>query len=155
MFLFTVLFGIVEFGMAFNDYQSVRQGVREGARDAVVADYGSSTSCGLVGPAATSAVPHADNAREVICRTKERVGVGDDLRVRVVFDGDPDTGGYTDDKVKVCAQRQVASITGLMSPFLDQVVLRSEIEMRAEKDLSLPPGVTSEDPPPGKDWTWC
>ena len=41
--LFLLLFGIVEFGINMNDYQAVRQGVRDSARQAVVADYGTGT----------------------------------------------------------------------------------------------------------------
>ena len=34
--LFLLLFGVIEFAIAFNDYQSIRQGARDGARQAVV-----------------------------------------------------------------------------------------------------------------------
>ena len=35
----TIVMGALDFGMAFNDYNSVRQGVREGARQVVVGDW--------------------------------------------------------------------------------------------------------------------
>ena len=36
---FTLLFGVIEFGYQFNDYQALRQGVREGARQATVEQF--------------------------------------------------------------------------------------------------------------------
>ena len=58
--LFLLLFGIVEFGINMNDYQAIRQGVRDAARQAVVADYGT----GSCAPATTTA---ADNSAAVQC----------------------------------------------------------------------------------------
>ena len=152
-----------------NDYQSVRQGVREGARQTVVADYGSSTACGINGPAATVTGTGGTNAQKMICTTKQRAAIGDSLRVKVVYtpgcnsvSGAPSSGcpvGGTNDfgKVKVCATRQAQSITGLLTPFLKNVNLRSKIEMRAEKDLSS--GATqltsTEETDPSGAWSWC
>jgi hypothetical protein len=144
-----ILFGIIEFGINLNDYQSVRQGVREGARQGVVADYGSVTTCGING----SAVSAGAESKAVICTTKERSGVGDDLRVKVWFvAGDAEDGSL--DRVKVCATRPAASVTGLLEPFLSDVNLRSEIEMRAEKLLDLDAEAEESDPS-GDDWSWC
>jgi Flp pilus assembly protein TadG len=143
-----LLFGVIEFGLTLNDYQSVRQGAREGARNAVVEDFGAVTSCGLDGGAATA----PDNAKRVICMTKASVGLSD-VRVRIDFtDTNP---GFVNDKLQVCVTRQVDSITGLFQPFLSGVNLRTQIEMRAEKDLRLPNGVTSEIDPSGDNWNWC
>ena len=55
------------YGRVFNDYQSVRQGARDGARLAVVKDYGTNTSCGITtGSAATAPT----NAEKMICSVK-------------------------------------------------------------------------------------
>ncbi len=157
--LVLILFGIVEFGMAMNDFQSVRQAVRDGARQGVVADYGSTTSCGLNGAAASASGTPQTNAQELMCTTKARGGLGNDLRVRVVYTTGSDPTDYG--KVKVCATRQAQSLTGLMRPFLSQVNLRSSIEMRAEKDLSSSGKAAnqlaslSENDPSGANWSWC
>lgn len=143
-----LLFGVIEFGLTLNDYQSVRQGAREGARNAVVEDFGTVTSCSLNGGAATA----PDNAKRVICMTKASVGLSD-VRVRIDFtDTNP---GFVNDKLQVCVTRQVNSITGLFQPFLSGVNLRTQIEMRAEKELPLPNGVTAEIDPSGDNWSWC
>jgi Flp pilus assembly protein TadG len=162
-FLFLVLFGIIEFGLTLNDYQSIRQGVREGARDAVVADFGTTGTCGINGPALTATGNGADNARKVICTTKARASIND-LRVRVVYTApttaQAEAGDYG--KVTVCAAKPAESITGLLAPFLGSVDLDSRIEMRAEKDLRTtgtnPPNAlmtTGETDPTGRNWSWC
>jgi Flp pilus assembly protein TadG len=148
--LLLLLFGAIEFGLAVNDYQSIRQGVREGARNAVVADYGSSTSCGINGSASGA----ASDMKQVICTTKEQAGLGDDLRVKVTYV--PGTGNDGDyGRVKVCATRPAQSVTGIIAPFLSSVDLQSEIVMRAEKTLSLSATPAAETDPSGDNWSWC
>lgn len=43
--LFLVMFGILQYGLWFNDSLNTRQGVREGARLGVVADFASEGTC--------------------------------------------------------------------------------------------------------------
>ncbi len=145
-----LIFGMVEFAIAFNDYQSIRQGAREGARQTVVKDYGSSTSCGINGAAAAG----PDNAKKVICTTKESTGLGNSLRVGVrVVENNP--LGFRNDTVKVCTVRLVDSITGLMAPFIDGRPLKTEVEMRVEKSIELVGGDYLENDPSGAGWSWC
>lgn len=151
--LFALIFGIIEFGAAFNDYQSVRQGVREGARQAVVANYGSiGTSCGLNGAAASA----PDDVKKVMCVTKDRVDIGDDIRVLVRYTA---SDGTSLDKgsIKVCAQRFIDPVTGFI-PWIDSIALKSKIEMRMEQniDSSITAGTDyNENAPSGGSWTWC
>ena len=123
-----VLFAIIDFAVAFNDYQSLRQGAREGARQAVVDDPSGGGEC-----------PSGTDAEKLICLTKARSEV-DGVSVRVFVsdapdgeDGDP---GYRDDKVLVCVAKPVSSLSGFTSPFIGDKVLSSSIEMRAETTLS-------------------
>lgn len=130
--LVLVLFGLVEFGMALNDYQSIRNGAREGARQAVVQQYGSAgTSC-------TSIVAPAE-VKEVICVTKDRIGLGDDVAVRVEYEYDPPVADEDDaayhGSVLVCVQQNVDSITNVV-PAIDDVTLDSSILMKMEKPIS-------------------
>lgn len=139
------LFGMIEFGINVNDYQSVRQSVRDAARQAVVADYGSGTCA----PANATA---AANAAAIQCTARRGSGLSN-LSVKVVF---TDANGDTDfntDKVKVCAAVPAKSITGFIQPFLNNVYLKSSIEMRAEKNLTLT-NVEDADPS-GGNWSWC
>jgi Flp pilus assembly protein TadG len=147
--LFLLLFGMVEFGINMNDYQAIRQSVRDGARQAVVGQYGSG-SCAPV-----SATPAANSAA-VQCTTTRASGIGT-LAVRVVFTdnntGDPNN--FTADKVKVCAVSRASSITGILSPFLTDVYLKSSVEMRAEMPLALSTSPVSPVDPSGGNWSWC
>ena len=43
--LFLVMFGIIQYGLWFNDSLNTRQGVREAARMGVVANYGTNPAC--------------------------------------------------------------------------------------------------------------
>jgi len=153
--LFLILFGIIEFGAAYNDYQSIRQGAREGARDAVVATYGSSSGCSLNGPAASLSGPTGTNTQKVMCAVKQEVGLTNSrVRVRVIFtDSDTGTPSYASDRVKVCVVSMVDGITGFLDPFIDNRPMRTEIEMRAEKELDIQS--SQETDPSGASWSWC
>jgi Flp pilus assembly protein TadG len=153
-FLFPILamllFGIIEFGFQFNDYQSVRQGTRDGARAAVVAQFGTNTTCGLTG---VSAAP--TSTKEIMCLTKDRIGLGNQVRTKVVVPSGsaPPTG-----LVIVCAQQPMKSFTAFFSPFIDNKQLKSRVQMRIEKNLGADapePTSAEETPPPGGSWSWC
>lgn len=118
--LFLLLFGIIEFGFVFNDYQSIRQGVRDGARVAVVDNI---PDCHATG----------DATDDLICYVEQRIGLGGDTRVKIdVTAPDPSVAG---DKgtVKVCVEREARSVTGMFAPFLNNRTLRTEVTMRVER----------------------
>lgn len=158
--LFLVLFGVIEFGIALNDYQSIRHGVRDGARQAVVQQYGAEDgSC--------TSISAPLEVKKVICITKERIGLGDDVRVRVDYDlaGAGVSGNHG--SISVCAQRNVEPFTGAI-PAIDGISLKSSIEMRLERALpdADDDGISDvgehadfptfdENPPPGGDWSGC
>ena len=154
--LFLVLFGIIEFGIALNDYQSIRHGVRDGARQAAVQQYGSATT------GCTSATA-PDSVKKVICLTEDRIGLGPDVRVRVEYTKAAGSGGDYG-SIAVCAQRNVNPFTGAI-PAIDGISLKSSIEMRMEDDL--PAGIFASGDPAGptkayaetldtgQDWLGC
>ena len=150
--LILLLFGLIEFGMALNDYQSIRQGVRDGARQAVVKQYGSTgTGC------TTVAAP--DEVKKVICITKDRIGMADDeIAVRVEYFAPTDASDEADHgAVMVCAQKNVDSVTGAV-PAVDNVNLLSSIVMKMEKPITTGISTSSayaETPPSGRDWSEC
>jgi len=145
-----LLFGMVEFGLNVNDYEAIRQGVRDASRQAVVADYGTNTAGINCVPAAAT---QAANSAAVQCTTRKAAG-SPGLAVKVVY---TDLNGATDfsvDRVKVCAIVKAKSVTGLLKPFLNGVYLKSSVEMRAEKNLTLSPSVQDNDPS-NQNWSWC
>ncbi len=60
--LFLVMFGILQYGLYFNDSLNTRQGVREGARIGVVGDFASEAGCTSGG-----------DLDKVACKTKSRI----------------------------------------------------------------------------------
>lgn len=135
-----LLMGIIDFASVFNDANSVRQGVREGARQLVVADWESDSCSGTA-------------SQKVACVTKERIGLDPaDTRVRIVLGSTYQPG----EQVTVCAMYQLRSITGLFGSVLNGRVSRSQITMRIEEIDDLDPVVTMSEPAvPGSDWSWC
>ena len=119
-----LIFGIAEFGFAFNNYISLRNGVREGARQAVVANFGTNNSCTVTGYGGTG------DTRSLVCLTKSRIGLDDSkTRVKVYFPSSYAVGN----SVIVCAEYPVNSVTKLFQPFLSNKVLRAKTEMRIEQ----------------------
>jgi hypothetical protein len=147
-----LVFGIVEFGMAFNNYISIRQGIREGARQAVVANFGTNSSCTTTGGSPST------ETKELMCLTKDRAGLGStkdaDLRVSVSF-----PNGYTvGNSVIICSEYPANSVTKLFQPLLNGKVLKSKTEMRIEQttqNTGAGAFAAAEETAQSGSWTWC
>ena len=155
--LILVVFGVIEFGATFNDYQAIRQGVREAAREGAVGtfgpDYATDTGCHLTGATGAS-----DNLKDLMCLTKQQVGLnGSKVRVKILSGASDFTSAGTfskDDSIIVCAQYPLSTVTGLFSPFLGGKYLRAKASIRIEKSDIIATG-GEETPPSGSDWSWC
>ncbi len=136
-----LLFGIIDFGVVLNDYQSVRSGTRDGARNAVVANLDSVPSCAGLG-----------GSQSVICSVKVLTGLDSpETRVRVVIP----TTGEVGNALLVCTAEPMQSSSGMFAPVMSGGVLKSKVTMRIEVEAS-PPLVTASDPAvSGDDWSWC
>jgi hypothetical protein len=155
--LMLILFGVVEFGVTYNDFISIRDGVRQGAREGAVGNFGPAAStgapCHLTGAGTAS-----DNIKRLMCLTKSEIGL-DSTKVRVkVLSGAPafsGTGSFAkNDSLIVCAQYPVDAITGLIGQFIDGRALQTRTAFRIEKsDIVATAG--EETPPSGRDWDWC
>lgn len=144
--LFLLLFGITDFGMQFANMNAVRQGTRDGARQAVVANFGASNVCALNGVADTSK-PGA----YLICLTKSRVGLANEnVRVKVRFTSSNNVGN----SVLVCSMFPMSSVSGFFTPLFSGRILKTKVEMRIEQvDQNLVD--TAENPLSGQSWSWC
>jgi hypothetical protein len=144
--LFLVGMGLIEFTLAMTDFNALRHGAREGARGAVVADFGGVSACSINGTAPASAA-----TRELVCLTKDRSDLNASrVRVQISWPGQYSPG----QPITVCATYPLASVSGVMAPFLGGRSLRTSTEMRIERvDVSLEP--FSEALPPGQNWDWC
>ncbi len=136
-----LVMGIIDFGMAFNDYNSVRQGVREGARQVVVADWG------------TDGCTTGSSSARAACVTRARIGLSTtDTKVKIVLP----TSYAPGDQVKVCAMYPFRSLSGIFSPVLNGRVAKSKLSMRIEQiDDAAPLTAYQDTPLSGQTWAWC
>ena len=107
--LFLLLFGIIDYGMLFFDSIGLRQGAREGARQAVVQRY----AAGCTG------TPKA----KIVCTTKASTELT--LGAPVVKVIAPD-GWVQGKQLTVCVQTKESSLTGFV-PFPSSGILQDEV----------------------------
>ena len=160
-----VLVGIIEFGAVYSKIISMRQGIREAGRQGSVANWGSTSACGLVGVTSGGGTPTTDNVMKLMCLAKDQAGVGDGVRIKVLFADDsiqnPTTASpsyVVGHSIVICAIYPLQSLTGLMQPFLDNRFATTKAAFRIEKTTTPAGGSETggyETPPPGKDWSWC
>ncbi len=143
--LLLLVFGIIEYGLWFSDSLSTRQGVREAARQGVVANFGD-PGCTLDG---ASGDP---NSLALMCTAQERIGgITGDPAVMV----SAPEGWVRGAPLIVCSQLKVGVGTGII-PLPNDRIVRSQVEMSIEKTdpvLSFTGG--AEAPPAGANWDWC
>jgi hypothetical protein len=144
--LMLLVFGIIDYGIWFNDSVAMRQGVREAARQGVVANFGSA-DCDLSGVTGGN-----DNSRALVCTVKDRTGA---------LSGEPQVmvkapqGWVRGAPLVVCSQMKVSTATGVV-PLPNDKIIETRVEMAIEQ---VPPGTTfvqaAESPAPGGSWSWC
>lgn len=136
--LVMVLFGIVDYGLWFNDSLNVRQGVREAARQGVVNNF----SC-----------TGASNMERLACQTRQSIGaVTGPTYVKIVV---PPTGWQRGEPLLVCGMVQAGALTGIV-PLPADGLIKSSTTMSIEAVSSGQTESSYEDAaPPGGDWSWC
>ncbi|HET7386999.1 MAG TPA: TadE/TadG family type IV pilus assembly protein [Nocardioidaceae bacterium] len=149
--LFAVVFGIISYGLWFDDSLNLRQGVREAARQAVVGNFGGTTTCDAT---YSSTLPAGStDMQELVCQVKEDVAaISGPTYVKVV----PPAGGWhIGDQLLVCAMVKANAVPGLV-PLPDDRLIRTRTQMSIEMadPGQVEPGL-EEVPPAGADWTWC
>jgi Flp pilus assembly pilin Flp len=144
--LLLLVFGIIEYGLWFSDSLATRQGVREAARQGVVANFGDTTECGLNTSASDP------NTKKLMCTAQNRIGgITGDPAVKVMA---PE-GWVRGKPLVVCSQIKVGVGTGII-PLPNERVIRSQVEMSIENANPVPTFVGGEETAPaGGDWMWC
>jgi hypothetical protein len=138
-----LLFGFIEFGIMLSHRVELTHGVREGARQAAVANYSG-------GVASCASQPTTD--AQLRCFTRSRTN-DSGARAAVLVPN----GATIGNEIVVCASTPTASITGISRPFLPRYQ-HSVVKMRIE---SLPPNngaviqPGADTPPSGDSWAWC
>lgn len=135
--LLLLVFGVIDWSLVRSQQHSVTNGVREGARRAVVAEWGNDTGCGAPGAAGTA---------RTICMTKAEIGESD-VSVYVKLEDKYLVGDY----LTVCAQRPTTPVFGVTQRFIGGKVLHGEVTMRIE-ELGNGGMDTAGD---AGDWSWC
>ena len=138
--LVILLFGMIDMGSVYNDYISLRQGTREGARQAAITGIlpplppsgtWASNGCPTTGIATTG------DGYDIVCFTKSRIGL-DQSKTRVSLYFTPQVSPAAPyavgQGVVICTQYKSGSITGVLSPILSNTVLTSQVEIRIEQD---------------------
>jgi len=182
--LVLLLFGLIDFGFIYNDFLSLRQGVRDGARQGAVAAFGTTTNCNNA--SFTGAITSVQ-AKELICVTRNRIGLTDaKMRVGVCLAPTPTTpaaslvnngqcSSRTADYASpgntmiVCGMYPAVSRTGFLKNFVNGVVT-TRVAIRIEQTAYAAGGgvgantddfatgledVTATSSFPGKTWDFC
>ncbi len=143
--LLMVLFGIIDYGLLFNNSLSVKQGVREAARQGVVASYGS--ACSMTWSTAPSA-----NMQKLGCTVVDRTSaVNGPTYVKIKLPG----GWVKGQPLVVCEMVKTTGVTGL-TPMPSSGIATSKVEMSIEKATTGQVESGGEQTPPsGASWSWC
>ena len=140
-----LLMGFIDFGLNLNNISSVRQAVREGARDVAVGDPGDAV-CDLFAPADPAPKTPTKN---LLCGIRKSVP-GSSVRLRLRYPN----GHVSGKKAVVCAQYQVTSATGFYKSLLTKTVTKVQTQMRIER-LETDLDEFSESAFVGQNWNWC
>lgn len=140
--LCSLVFGMIDYGLWFNDSLNVRQGVRETARMGVVQNW-TSTSC----PTASTSMG------KLACIAEDQIGAAaGDTYVKIIV---PSTGWKRTAPLTVCAMVQYHGVTGFV-PMPSDGLIKASTKMSIEvDDVTVPAGTTITGTPPGGDWGWC
>jgi len=176
--LLLLLFGMIDFGFIYNDFLSLRQGVRDGARQGAVANFGTQTSCNNT---AFTGTITSTQAKELICTTRNRIGL-DSTKMRVGIclsnlAGDACSGTTATDyaagrTLVVCGMYPATSKSGFLSSFVGNGVVTTRVAIRIEQTFNTASGspLPNTDDlvsafetlnpagssfPTGKSWSFC
>ncbi len=142
--LFTVVIGILQYGLYFNDALGTRNGVREAARQAIVQNFSGDNAAG--------AACTGDDMAKLTCLTKGQIDpLTGPVYVKVIAPATWDrSNGLT-----VCAMVDSDGAVGLL-PMPNGGWIMSKTKMSIEKADTTPSGTPAPDAlPAGRSWSWC
>ena len=153
--LLLILFGIIDYGLWFEDSISLRQGVHDAARQAVVGNYGGGADTGCTGTASDQlrCLVHRDAAPAtgtLFVQVESVAGTG----AGVVGAADTTGTGAPASLVLVCAVVTDTGATGFV-PLPRGGVIRARIDMRSELNGPAVGAISGADATPPGGWAWC
>lgn len=139
--LLAVLSGILDYGFYFNNSISVRQGVREAARQGVVQTAAAGSCASQVGYMA-----------QLACTADLAIGPVNGAAYSKVFY----TSWATGQTLTVCSMVSTKAVIGLV-PYPKDGWTTSRTDMSIEVTSTTPSGDTSfaQQLPEGASWSWC
>lgn len=143
MILFPLLFGMIQYGLMFNDFLQVRQGVRQGARTGAVASI----------PPASPCTGTSTTADLIKCYTRAQITpVTGTIAVRIATP----SGWTKGNPLVVCAAVKSSGAVGLM-PTPNGGFVTARTQMSIEQDTPAATGTfpASDTDPTGQSWSWC
>ena len=133
----TLLFGIIDYGLYYNDSISTRNGVREAARQGVVSQFSTDSGCAS-----------GTSLERLKCQTKKNVSaLHGTTTAKVYVQGGTWTKGAA---LVVCAKVTGSAVVGLV-PTPSET--HSRVEMSIESATPAPTGALST--ADAGSWSWC
>ena len=151
-----LVFGVIEFGVTYNNYITVRQGTREAARQGAVGVFGPpvSSSCSLTGSTGAST-----DIQQLMCLAKNQIGLNAaNTRVMILSGNSSFSGSGTfaeGDSLIICAMYPVDKTAAFVSPVVGGAVLKTKASMRIETTYTTQETGGAETPLSGTNWNWC
>jgi Flp pilus assembly protein TadG len=150
-----LVFGVIQFGITYNNLITLRQGTREAARQGSVGNFGGTTSCSLTG---LTGSPSTD-VQKLMCLAKQQVGLSfANTRVKVLSGSADFTSSGTFQKgeaIIVCVEYPVDAMAKFVTPVLGSAVLKTKTSMRIETSYSTALTGGQETALNGGNWSWC
>ena len=150
-----LVFGVIQFGITYNNLITLRQGTREAARQGAVGNFGSTTSCSLTG---LTGSPSTD-IQKLMCLTKQQIGLSfANTRVKVISGSADFTSSGTFQKgeaIIVCVEYPVDAMAKFVTPVLGTAVLKTKTSMRIETSYTSTETGGQETALSGGNWGWC
>jgi Flp pilus assembly protein TadG len=165
--LFTLLFGVIDYGLYFADALSIQQGVSDAAREAtlsvgsIAANWPGDGACGAV-PSVLDPTATNDLAK-VACQLSDTVTpvAGGVLAVKaeiVTAAGVPTTTWSMANRLRVCAMTRHAAVMPFV-PLPAGGLVTSRVDMPIQPGGPASPlllNPVAQDPSGmGADWSWC
>ncbi len=150
-----LVFGVIQFGITYNNLITLRQGTREAARQGAVGNFGSTTSCSLTG---VTGSPSTD-IQKLMCLAKQQIGLNyANTRVKVLSGSADFTSSGTFQKgeaIIVCVEYPVDAMAKFVTPVLGSAVLKTKTSMRIETSYTSSETGGQETALSSGNWSWC
>jgi len=150
-----LVFGVIQFGITYNNLITLRQGTREAVRQGAVGNFGTTSTCSLT---SLSGTPSAD-VQKLMCLAKNQVGLSyANTRVKVLSGSADFSSSGTflkGEALIVCVQYPVDATAKFVTPVLGTAVLKTKTAMRIETSYSNTETGGQEAALSGSDWSWC